>query len=116
MAFGVNAEAIIACGKEVDGLAADAGKIKDAAAAAIVPANSWGLLGQALTYGDYVELTNAFMDHMGKMTENLGKLGDQLSLTGEHYRDVNQAVADALDDIGRQLGQAAPVPSVGAGG
>ncbi|WP_367134820.1 hypothetical protein [Saccharothrix sp. HUAS TT1] len=116
MAFGVDAEAVIACGKRVDGLAAEAGKIKEAAAAAIVPEVSWGLLGQALTYGDYVELTNAFMDHMGKMTEKLGELGGRLSLTGEHYRDVNQAVADALDGIGAQLGDVPRAPSVGAGG
>ncbi|WP_158844875.1 hypothetical protein [Saccharothrix deserti] len=115
MSFGVDAEAIIACGKTVDGLSQEAEKIKEAARAAIVPEISWGLLGQALTYSDYVELTDAFMDHMGKMTENLGKLGDQLSLTGEHYRDVNKAVADALDDIGRQLGQGSKPPSVGSG-
>lgn len=115
MAFGVDAEAIIACGKAVDGLAAEAEKIKEAARAAIVPEISWGLLGQALTYSDYVELTDAFMDHVGKMTENLGRLGDQLSLTGEHYRDVNQAVADALDGIGGQLGRVPQAPSVGSG-
>lgn len=115
MAFGVDAEAVIACGKAVDGLSAEAERIKEAASAAIVPEVSWGLLGQALTYGDYVELTDAFMDHMAKMTENLGKLGDRLSLTGEHYRDVNQAIADALHDIGAQLGDVPRPPSVGTG-
>lgn len=115
MSFGVDAAAVTKCGRDVAALARDAEKIKQEAGAAIVPEISWGLLGQALTYGDYVELTDAFMDHMDKMVERMTDLGDQLSLSGEHYRDVNQAVADALEDIGRQLGGAAKPPSVGSG-
>ncbi|GLZ30533.1 hypothetical protein Lesp02_27220 [Lentzea sp. NBRC 105346] len=113
MSFGVNAQEIITCGKSVSALADQAKTIKGVAESAIVPEQSWGLLGQALTYSDYVELTTAFMDHMEKMVENMEKVGDRLSLTGEHYRDIDDAVKGALDQIGQQLTGAAAPPKVG---
>ncbi|TWP46353.1 hypothetical protein FKR81_36045 [Lentzea tibetensis] len=112
MTFGVNAQEIMTCGKEVSGLADQAEKIKAAAESAIVPEQSWGLLGQALTYSDYVELTTAFMDHMDKMIEKMGEVGDKLSLSGEHYLNVDDAMKTALDQIGDRLSSAAAPPRV----
>ncbi|GGU84046.1 hypothetical protein [Lentzea flava] len=113
MTFGVDAEAVISCGREISGLAGKAGEIKAAAEKARVPEQSWGLLGQALTYSEYVGLMDGFMEHMDKMVESMTKVGDQLSLTGEHYRDVNDAVRDALDELSRKLDAAPSAPKVG---
>lgn len=110
MSFGVDADAVIGCGREISGLAGQASEIKAAAEKARVPEQSWGLLGQALTYSEYVGLMDGFMDHMDKMIESMSKVGDKLALTGEHYRDVNTAVADALDQLGQRLDA---VPKVG---
>lgn len=113
MKFGANAEAIINCGRDITGLAGQAREIKAAAEKATVPEQSWGLLGQALTYSDYVELQRNFMEHMDKMIENMEKVGGKLSLTGTQYRDTDQAVQGALDAIGAQLNAASAPPKVG---
>jgi hypothetical protein len=52
-------------------VASTAEGIKTAATAATVPETSWGLLGQALTYGDYVELPTGFLEHLDKIVEKL---------------------------------------------
>ncbi|HEX8864946.1 MAG TPA: hypothetical protein VF821_04760 [Lentzea sp.] len=113
MSFGVDAEAVMRCGREVSGLAEQAGEIKAAAEKARVPEQSWGLLGQALTYSEYVGLMDGFTEHMDKMVESMTKVGDKLSLTGEHYRDVNDGVRTALNDLGTRLSSASAPPKVG---
>jgi hypothetical protein len=113
MSFGVDADAVIRCGREISGLAAQAGEIKAAAEKARVPEQSWGLLGQALTYSEYVGLMDGFMEHMDKMVQSMTSVGDKLSLTGEHYRDVNDGVREALNELGTRLNTVPAPPKVG---
>lgn len=96
MSFGVDAAALIKCGSDVSKLADEAEKIKSEAEAAIVPEQSWGELGQWLTYQDYVELTNAFMDHMDKMVQTMGRIGENIAQTGEHYQSIDTALTDGF--------------------
>lgn len=113
MSFKVDAAAIMRCGKDVGGLVSTAEKIKAKATEATVPETSWGLLGQALTYSDYVQLQTGFLEHMDKIVEKMGELGDKLSLTGEDYQNVDLGVKDALEALGKQLGQASAPPKAG---
>jgi hypothetical protein len=113
VSFKVDAAAIMRCGEEVGGLVSTAEKIKADATKATVPETSWGLLGQALTYSDYVELQTGFLEHMDKIVQKMGDLGDRLTLTGQDYQDVDHGMRDALEALGTRLGQASAPPKVG---
>lgn len=93
---------MIRCGREISGLASQAGEIKAAAEKARVP-----------TYSEYVGLMDGFMEHMDKMVQSMTSVGDKLSSTGEHYRDVNDGVRDALNDLGTRLNTVPAPPKVG---
>ncbi|MEO6085142.1 MAG: hypothetical protein ABIQ18_18715 [Umezawaea sp.] len=60
-----------------------------------------------------MELQTGFLEHMDKIVEKLGDLGDRLTLTGQDYQDVDLGVKDALEALGKQLGQASAPPKVG---
>ncbi|MDA3624989.1 hypothetical protein OU415_06060 [Saccharopolyspora sp. WRP15-2] len=92
-------DAITSCGNNVGGLSSEANSIKEKAAAADVPAVSWGALGAMILRSDYTELYQAFMQHLDEMVTGLTKAGEDISECGKDYQNVDRELAEKLKQI-----------------
>ncbi|XVV03318.1 type VII secretion target [Actinosynnema sp. CA-248983] len=95
-----------ACGEKVAGMASRVDEIRAKAAGAVVPAVSWGLIGQPIAWTFYRSMMDDFAEFMGQLAEGVQDAGKHLSDSAQAYRAADQAVQDGLAAAARGLEEA----------
>lgn len=104
--FQADAARIAACGEKVADLASRVEGIRAKAAGAVVPAVSWGLIGQPIAWTFYRSMMDDFAEFMAQLAEGVQDAGKHLSDSAQAYQAADRAVRDGLAAATRGLDQA----------
>lgn len=80
-----------------------AAKIASDVQSAEVPVISWGLLGQTIVWPFYKPAIDAFIEHVGQISDNAQHAGDKFSQTAQQYQTADQGTRDDMNKIAQEL-------------
>ncbi|KAA2251202.1 hypothetical protein F0L68_37910 [Solihabitans fulvus] len=112
--FNANPAKLEGCGKQFGDFSTRVTEIQAKASAAVVPAVSWGLIGQPIAWTAYQSMMDDFSQFMEEMAQGVSHVGNHLKGCADTYRQTDATVQQSAKQLHKDLDAAGDsIPTVG---